>query len=541
MLFAALVVGSPASAVEERQLHAVVSVSNSGGGRVVSSPPGIDCGSDCSESFPSIDNVDTYSPIDLTATAAPGYEFSGWGGACSGTGGCTIDPLLPNEGQSVTATFTLIPQPNYQVSVGRIGSGSVASSPAGISCPGSCSASFDTGSSVSLSATPAAGWSFGGWGGDCGGGGGCNLTINSPKSVTAIFNPPPPATHTLVVSKAGDGNVSSNPSGIDCGTTCSAAFADGGQVTLTANGVGGASFNGWGGDCSGTNPTCTVSLNADRTVTASFGQAPPPPLPMAVSRTGNGTVTSTPAAVNCGAVCTANFPPSSSVVLTAAAAAGWRFSGWGGACAGAEPTCTLAMNVPKTVTASFAELPASFPLALSVQGSGSVVSTPAGIDCGEVCSASFAVGGTVALQATPAPGWTFSGWSGGCAGRARTCTLTVDDPKAVAASFARRTDQAAPRVTALASTGKRGNAARLRYRVSDNSGKSREHVTVYRGGKRLATIRSPLDAAEAAALFYYVRWKVPRSLTPGKLRFCVQAWDAAGNRSKTSCASLRIT
>jgi List-Bact-rpt repeat protein/VCBS repeat protein len=84
-------------------------------------------------------------------------------------------------------------------------------------------------------------------------------------------------TQTLTVSKAGSGagSVTSLPSGIDCGATCSAQFTSGAQVTLTATPAAGSVFDGWsGGGCSGTG-TCTVTLNADTTVTATFALLPP--------------------------------------------------------------------------------------------------------------------------------------------------------------------------------------------------------------------------------------------------------------------------
>ena len=67
-----------------------------------------------------------------------------------------------------------------------IGSGGVTSSPGGISCPGKCSAQY-TGGKVSLFASPGAGWNFGGWGGDCSGGGDCAVGMSQNRNVTATF------------------------------------------------------------------------------------------------------------------------------------------------------------------------------------------------------------------------------------------------------------------------------------------------------------------------------------------------------------------
>ena len=78
--------------------------------------------------------------------------------------------------------------------------------------------------------------------------------------------------YTLTVTKAGTGGgtVTSNPSGISCGSTCQANFTTGINVTLTASADAGSSFTGWsGGGCSGTGP-CTITLNSNTTIDAAF-------------------------------------------------------------------------------------------------------------------------------------------------------------------------------------------------------------------------------------------------------------------------------
>ena len=87
--------------------------------------------------------------------------------------------------------------------------------------------------------------------------------------------------HTLTVALAGNGSVTGP--GISCPGTCSALFATGTLVTLTANAAAGFSFTGWsGGGCSGAG-TCTVTMGADQGVTATFTATPVSPSPSVTS------------------------------------------------------------------------------------------------------------------------------------------------------------------------------------------------------------------------------------------------------------------
>ena len=78
------------------------------------------------------------------------------------------------------------------------------------------------------------------------------------------------------------------------------------------------------------------------------------PQPVDVTVSGEGTVTSDPAGINCGAMCSADFAPQSSVSLTATPAATSVFEGWTGACSGATSPCSLVVDGPKMVGAEFA-------------------------------------------------------------------------------------------------------------------------------------------------------------------------------------------
>ncbi len=147
------------------------------------------------------------------------------------------------------------------------GSGTVSSSPSGISCGTACSHAFTYGASVTLTATASAGSKFTGWSGACSGTAACKVTMSAAQSVTATFA----LTKTLTVKKTGNGSgtVASTTPGIKCGSTCSYAFVSGTKVTLTAKASSGSKFAGWSGPCSGTG-VCKVTMNVARTVTATF-------------------------------------------------------------------------------------------------------------------------------------------------------------------------------------------------------------------------------------------------------------------------------
>ncbi|MBI3888715.1 cytochrome b5 domain-containing protein [Candidatus Nomurabacteria bacterium] len=162
----------------------------------------------------------------------------------------------------------------YTLSVTKSGTGSGSVSGGSISCGTTCSTTVNAGTSVSLTAAATSGSTFVSWGGACSGTGTCSLTLNSNQSVTATFNtttttPPPPGTFTLSVTSI-NGTVTSNPSAISCGSTCSATLGSGTSVILTVIPSSGHTFTGWSGACSGTSTSCTVQMNTDKTVTANY-------------------------------------------------------------------------------------------------------------------------------------------------------------------------------------------------------------------------------------------------------------------------------
>jgi uncharacterized repeat protein (TIGR02543 family) len=394
---------------------------------------GIDCpaGSTCSTP----EAAGAY--VTLTATSNEGAIFTGWSGDCTGsTTTCTVQMTADKH---VTATFAA----TFTLSVSVSGSGTVTGS--GINCGtgGSlCSASFPTGTSVTLTATPASGATFSGWSGACAGSGvttTCTLTITAANSVTASFTSPT-ATVPLSVGVSGSGTVTGP--GISCGngaSVCGASVAAGTTVTLTETPAAGATFTGWGSSCSGTATTCTVKVNTSTSVSASFTTVAASTYRLAVSVTGSGRVLG--ALIACGigfSTCEANEPANATVTLTASSLAGASFKGWGGSCSGTSKTCQVLMDAAKTVSASFSAPPPKVTLTLKVVGRG-IVAAPGGRCVGTgrtlTCKQRYTVGTRVTLTETPARRAAFRGWSGACTGKKATCALRLTAAKSVTASF----------------------------------------------------------------------------------------------------------
>ena len=236
---------------------------------------------------------------------------------------------------------------------------------------------------------------------------------------------------SVTVDGDGQGSVTSSPAGISCGADCTEIFDPGTGVTLTATPLGDADFAGWGGACTGTSNTCSLTMEGPRSVTATFTTKPV--LDVTKSGTGDGTVTSVPAGINCGTDCNQPYDMGTTVTLTATPDGTSTFEGWNGACAGTG-TCTVTMNTSQSVTATFNGLPQQLSVTVDGTGSGTVTSSPAGIDCPGTCDAAFDPGETVTLTASPDSTSIFDGWSGACTGTG-SCTVAMNASQSVTATF----------------------------------------------------------------------------------------------------------
>ena len=212
---------------------------------------------------------------------------------CGGDGTCNIpqpDELGDLLIQQMTAVNVTVPT----LSVTLTGSGSVSSSDKIIACGNKCSSTYAIGAQVTLTAKPSSNWTFAGWTGACAGTAlTCVATVNDSVIAAATFTAIPAggggatggggggatgggggtATQfTVSIGRSNPGTVTSDVTGINCGSTCSAKYNSGTIVTLTATPPAGKTFVNWSGACVGTVNTCTLAVNSNESVQAVFSK-----------------------------------------------------------------------------------------------------------------------------------------------------------------------------------------------------------------------------------------------------------------------------
>jgi hypothetical protein len=158
---------------------------------------------------------------------------------------------------------------------------------------------------------------------------------------------------TLTVDKVGSGGgmVTSDPAGISCGGDCTENYIEDTNVTLTATPDANVGFAGWSGACSGADPVTIVTMDANKTCTATFETHT-----LTVNTTGGGTgrVTSAPAGINCSEDCTENYAPDTVVALAAHPGVKSYLASWSGDCVSTGAlTAQVTMDADKTCTATF--------------------------------------------------------------------------------------------------------------------------------------------------------------------------------------------
>jgi uncharacterized repeat protein (TIGR03803 family) len=313
----------------------LLSVFNTGNGTVTSADGHINCGNTCSYWYLS------GSPVTLTAAPDPGWALDQWFN-CDSFQGTTCSLTMNGQRSAISVWFS----PGFVLSVQKSGNGLITSSDGDINCGATCFYSYVTGRSVTLTAYPDQNFTFGGWSGcDQVYGKVCIVAMNSARNTTATFIPP----HQLTVSEAGNGAVISGDGYINCGSSCSHTYVDGSVVNLTATPGQGWGLASWSG-CDRTNlNVCTVAMNNNRTVSATFKVL----YALSIGKTGNGTVSSVDGHIYCGSVCSYSYIDGMLVTLSAVPAPGYTLTGWTGCDNVNGSYCLVTMTGAKNVTASF--------------------------------------------------------------------------------------------------------------------------------------------------------------------------------------------
>jgi outer membrane protein assembly factor BamB len=348
-------------------------------------------------------NVTNYhygDTVDLKATNAYGWTFTGWSGDATGATNTTI---TMNVNKTITATFT---QNIYTLTMLTVGNGNVS--------PGN--QTYLSGTNVTISANPAQGWqivsiSYGYTNNTIITMNG-NLTVVVNFTIQSVYVPPitPPITPTTVTLNIAPPSVGGTTTPANGSYTYNTNVLV--QVTATPN--PGYCFAYWIVDNNpqGSNSTLTLNMTSNHTVQAIFANNT---YTLTVITQGQGTVNPINSSYRYGEL----------VSLDATAASGWNFAGWSGDATGVS-NAAITMDANKTVTATFTQN--TYSLTIITTGSGAV--SPG--------NHSYLSGTTVNLQALSSSGWTFSGWSGDASGQSDT-TLAMDSNKTVYATFTQTT------------------------------------------------------------------------------------------------------
>jgi uncharacterized repeat protein (TIGR02543 family) len=323
----------------------------------------------------------------LTASAAPGYLFTGWTGDASGT----TNPLsvLMDSDKTIGATFTR----QYTLSTPTPTNGAIT----GMASDGK----YLTGTTAALTAVPATGYVFTGWTGAASG------TVNplpvlmdSDKTIGATFA----REYTLTPITPSNGTIT--------GLAPSGKYPTGMSATLTAVPNSGFAFTGWTGDASGEVNPLSVLMNTDKTIGATFTRQ----FSLTTTTLINGTIT--------GLVSGGKYLTGTTATLTAVPAPGYAFTGWTGSASGTTNPLSVLMDSDKTIGATFIR---QYTLITTAPTNGTIT--------GLAADGKYFVGTTANLTAVPAPGYTFTGWTGSASGTTNPLSALMDSDKTVGATF----------------------------------------------------------------------------------------------------------
>lgn len=338
----------------------------------------------------------------VTATPATGYSFTNW------TDGATVASVSSSYqftmagNRALVANFALVPIGKFALTL--------SSNPvAGGTTTGS--GSYNTGTNVTASAFPNAGYTFVNWTDGAtvvSTSPAYSLTLTANRALVANFKIIPAAQFAVILS-------SNPPAGGS--TTGSGAYTAGSSVTINATANPGYSFANWteNGVIASTSASYTFLLSANRTLVANFT------IQYTVSLSSNPAAGGTTSGAG-------TFNTGTSVTVSATPNSGYTFVNWteNGVIASTNASYNFSLLANRTLVANFAAVINTFTLTVTAVN-GSVTKNP--------LQATYNSGTSVVLTATPDPGYSFTSWSGDATGTTTPLTVIMDANKTIAANF----------------------------------------------------------------------------------------------------------
>ncbi|WP_290544700.1 hypothetical protein [Aestuariivirga sp.] len=180
--------------------------------------------------------------------------------------------------------------------------------------------------------------------------------MSQQRNVTASFYIGDPLSLTYTKAGAGTGSVGFSVEGstATCSDTCTQTYWKNATIMLSAQPDPGSYFKGWSGTCRGPKTYCSVRLGRAKNVTAVFERLPIHTLTYTKEGTGSGVVTDGGSgAMNCTDSCTNTIADGTRLSVSAVAASGSEFVGWGGYCQGPKQTCSFTVRGDINLSATF--------------------------------------------------------------------------------------------------------------------------------------------------------------------------------------------
>jgi hypothetical protein len=396
-----------------------VGIAGTGTGRVVSNPVGIDCPGSCAQAYPA------GTQVLLSPNPSPGSVFSSW----SGDSACASGSVTMNADHSCTATFTAT-SAAYTLTVSESGSGTVTSSDGGIICGSTCSHTYVGGTTVTLAASAASGWSFSSWSGNCSGGTVVQVTMTSNQSCTANFVQTPATTPVATTGSATNiGATGATLNGtINPENFAATAYFEYGPDPYLGNATPGIPFGPGNNSffpyaqtvtglaCATNYRFRAVGVGAGGDYIASnntFMTAQCPPAPcyvLTLTKNGDGAVP-TASPTNSDGCPYSQYHPGERITLTGSPGLGNVVTGWGDTDNNQSTATVNTLTMPSFNWLAFISYDhICYHLSLGYTGQGSM---PTATNPVAYCPAGyFPWGYEVDVSANPAAGWQIAGWTG---------------------------------------------------------------------------------------------------------------------------------